>query len=152
MPTCPSCARQLSPEWKFCIHCGADLSAAEPAAPITDAPAPLLEVPVADAPVADAPVADAPLADAPTSVAEIREAIQGETVPAAIRPEPAQTASDTAGDASETPAAPASRRTAQKTERQKTKLDVPLLIGVVLGIAGVALIVYMGIELFGPGR
>ncbi|MCW4386023.1 zinc ribbon domain-containing protein [Salinibacterium sp. SYSU T00001] len=35
-------------------------------------------------------------------------------------------------------------------ERPRTRLDVPLLIGIVLGVAGVALLVYMGIVLFGP--
>lgn len=33
---------------------------------------------------------------------------------------------------------------------QRSKLDVPLLIGIVLGLAGTVLIVYMAILLFGP--
>lgn len=32
----------------------------------------------------------------------------------------------------------------------KTKLDVPLLVGIMLGVAGTVLIVYMAILLFGP--
>ena len=35
-------------------------------------------------------------------------------------------------------------------EPPKTKLDIPLLIGIVLGLAGTVLIVYMAILLFGP--
>lgn len=35
-------------------------------------------------------------------------------------------------------------------EPAKTKLDVPLLIGIVLGLAGTVLIVYLAILLFGP--
>lgn len=33
----------------------------------------------------------------------------------------------------------------------RTRLDIPLLIGIVLGLAGAALLVYMGIVFFGPG-
>lgn len=32
----------------------------------------------------------------------------------------------------------------------RTRLDVPLLIGIVLGVAGTALLVYMGILFFAP--
>lgn len=51
-------------------------------------------------------------------------------LPAAIRPEPAHLASTPAG--------------------RSTRLDVPLLLGIVLGVAGVALIVYLAIMTFGP--
>jgi hypothetical protein len=77
MPPCPSCGAELSTTWKYCLYCGAALSAAA-------------------------------------------------GVPGAIRPADAAAA------------APRSR------------LDVPLLIGSVLGVSGVALIVYIGILLFGP--
>lgn len=82
MPTCPSCGAELSPEWKFCIRCGAATRAPSSGMP---------------------------------------------TVPGAIRPD--------AGTAIATP----------------SRLDVPLLVGIVLGTAGVALIVYIGILLLGPG-
>ena len=45
---------------------------------------------------------------------------------------------------------PAIRPEATTTMGRKTRLDVPLLVGVVLGLAGTVLIVYMAILLFGP--
>ena len=35
-------------------------------------------------------------------------------------------------------------------EPPKTRLDIPLLVGIMLGLAGTALIVYLAILLFGP--
>ncbi len=53
-------------------------------------------------------------------------------------------------DATIPPAIPSAIRPETMTDTRKTRLDVPLLIGIVLGLAGTALIVYMAILLFGP--
>ena len=85
MPTCPSCGANLSPEWKFCIYCGAVAATVSPK----------------------------------------RRAASDRAVPGAIRPDGLATA-------------------------RRSRLDVPLLIGIVLGTAGVGIIVYMAVLLFGP--
>lgn len=87
MPTCLSCGANLSPEWKYCIYCGAVAATVSPRR-------------------------------------RSGRDDSGITIPPAIRPEAV------AGGT--------------------TRLDIPLLIGVVLGLAGTALIVYMAILLFGP--
>jgi hypothetical protein len=45
---------------------------------------------------------------------------------------------------------PPTRRRDVLARAPRTKLDIPLLVGIVLGLAGTALIVYMAILLFGP--
>jgi hypothetical protein len=87
MPTCLSCGANLSPEWKYCIYCGAVAATVSPRR-------------------------------------RSGRDDNGITIPPAIRPEAL------AGRA--------------------TRLDIPLLIGIVLGLAGTVLIVYMAILLFGP--
>ena len=87
MPTCLSCGANLSPEWKYCIYCGAVAATVSPRR-------------------------------------RSGRDDSGVTIPPAIRPE--------------------------ALAGRGTRLDIPLLIGVVLGLAGTALIVYMAILLFGP--
>jgi len=53
-------------------------------------------------------------------------------------------------DATIPPAIPSAIRPQGAPAARKTRLDVPLLIGIVLGVAGAALIVYLAILLFGP--
>lgn len=45
---------------------------------------------------------------------------------------------------------PPAIRPAESIAVRRSKLDVPLLVGIVLGVAGAALIVYMAILLLGP--
>lgn len=84
MATCEICAREVEPDWKFCIGCGTPRA------------------------VADVPGAAVP------------------SIPSAIRP-------DDAADA-----------------RRRSRLDVPLLVGLALAAAGVALIVYLTITILRP--
>jgi len=49
-----------------------------------------------------------------------------------------------------TAAVPGAIRAEDAAAAPRTRLDVPLLIGIVLGVAGAALLVYMGILFFGP--
>lgn len=91
MPTCLSCGANLSPEWKYCIYCGAIAATVSPKRRRERAD----------------------------------EGGFGLTIPPAIRPDVVDAA-------------------------RATRLDIPLLVGVVLGLAGTALIVYLAILLFGP--
>lgn len=50
-----------------------------------------------------------------------------------------------------TAAVPGAIRPEDVAAAPRTRLDVPLLIGIVLGVAGAALLVYMGIQFFAPG-
>jgi hypothetical protein len=142
MAICASCGRELEPAWKFCIHCGAVVpeSATEDAAAtaVEDAPATAFETApeTRETTVIVAGEADAALTatalielDAPLETAVAPAAVALSEIPAAIRPDP-------------------SEREGQR--RPRSRLDVPLLIGIVLGVVGVVLLAYIAIAVFGP--
>jgi hypothetical protein len=121
---CTDCQTELQPSWKFCIACGAPVPTAQPvAAPIIAAPATEPMVPAE--PVT--PTASTQPTQQVTPAASTQQAI-----PAAIRP------------AAERP--PAAFPTG---EEPRLKINVPALVSVILGTAGVALIVYLLVVVFG---
>jgi hypothetical protein len=117
---CTDCQTELQPSWKFCIACGAPVPTAQPvAAPIIAAPATEPMVPAEPASTASTQPV------APTASTQ-------QAIPAAIRP------------AAERP--PAAFPTG---EEPRLKINVPALVSVILGTAGVALIVYLLVVVFG---
>lgn len=66
-----------------------------------------------------------------------------------LRPAPAASADTRDGAEAQRPDVPAAIRP-DPVETTRGKVDIPLIIGFVLGTAGVVLIAYMAIWLFGP--
>ncbi|MFP7762127.1 zinc ribbon domain-containing protein [Marisediminicola sp. LYQ134] len=67
MTTCTNCAAELSPRWKFCIHCGTPVvrseAAAPPATPLPVTPPPVIPPAVRPADLAAPPSTDHPAVD-----------------------------------------------------------------------------------------
>lgn len=138
MAVCVNCARELRPDWKFCVYCGTptgvtsarapEVSAATRAIPIIVLPEPAPE-PVAEAvPVAAAP---APALAAPAATA-------APATPAPATPAPATPASHapTLVLAPPEPAAPApviSVRTRSHERAPRRRLNALAVVALVLG-------------------
>ena len=132
MARCENCDAELQPQWKFCVRCGAKITASTPA-PVPVDPAPIAESradevlePTPRAPAAPlAPPAPKGPALQPTPAAPAIPAI-----PAAIRPH----------ELTDDVEPPTGRR-----------FDWHVLVGILVGVAGAAVIVYLIVALTSAG-
>jgi hypothetical protein len=122
---CPDCQIELQPQWKFCIACGIPVPAAEQ--PIPTEPAVPTEAMAPSPAISAQPAFPAQ----PAAPAQPVTAAQP-TIPAAIRP------------------AAGRQPTAHPTgEEPRRKVNVPVIVSIALGTAGVALIIYLLVIVFG---
>lgn len=153
MHTCPHCGASLSPEWKYCIYCGTTVTQAAgtdaPEPDETPTPAPASASASASESV-DETVGTPPDPATTPEVPTTPEAPSTTEAPNATEDAPSSpvTSQSEAEEAEPKRRKEGARRVA--TERRRSALDIPLLIGLVLGVSGIVLIVYMGILLFGP--
>jgi hypothetical protein len=122
---CPDCQIELQPQWKFCIACGLPVPAAERPNPA--------EAAVPSEAVAPSPAVSAQPATHAQPVIPAQPATAAQpAIPAAIRPAAGRQ--------------PIARPTGEEPRR---KVNVPVIVSIALGTAGVALIIYLLVIVFG---
>lgn len=140
MGDCVNCGGRLKSEWKFCIFCGVPIAAVAPAAAPAPATAAAPAAPAPPAPGAQpAPAQPAPAAQAPAPAPQPPRSAP--VIPAAVRPSAFGDHDHFPDDIDDL---------ADITPRRR--IDIPMILGVTLGIAGIALIIYMSIVLTGTAE
>jgi hypothetical protein len=139
---CTNCQVELQPGWKFCIACGTPVPAnlvAANAVPANPAQANPAQVTPAEPPV---PAESVPAEPIPAEPA----------VPAPAQPEIPAAIRQAAGNPSmgkPATAKPAAAHFAATGEEPRRRINLPVLTSIVLGTAGLALIIYLLVVVFG---